>query len=206
MCVARQVARQVPTGAEHYGLFNLIDDHQKLQKDSPHSNWIWPFRDSVELKARLTEDLRAYSGRAILERLLREGKLPVVTVYPYGKPVGLPGGRMTFNVNFAVVTEDGVFDAVAHFGEGHEPFRLGDVMPKHPIAAATSYPTPEGFGTVAFEKPFSVTYMTRTGVVLEDLFSIVCEPSQGFTTFRVERRGKRLVSEQGLTLDVAPAE
>lgn len=36
--------------AKDHGIFNLLDEHQKLVTDKPQSNWYWSFRDSIDLK------------------------------------------------------------------------------------------------------------------------------------------------------------
>ncbi|MFJ1288586.1 hypothetical protein ACIKQ4_20975, partial [Acinetobacter baumannii] len=49
-------------------LFGFLEEHKDLQRNAPTTNWIWPFRDSPELKARLSLDLKRFSSRAMLLR------------------------------------------------------------------------------------------------------------------------------------------
>lgn len=45
------------------------------------------FRDSVELRALLSQHLESYSGRELLARRSREGRLPVIRVSSEGRPL-----------------------------------------------------------------------------------------------------------------------
>jgi hypothetical protein len=40
------------TDDRQYGIFELLQEHQKLFKDGD-SNWVWPFTSSVDLKTRI---------------------------------------------------------------------------------------------------------------------------------------------------------
>lgn len=61
-----------------HGLFDLLEEHRTLQAGAPSTNWYWTFRDSVDLKQRLTTDLGRTSRTATLRRLLERGSLPHV--------------------------------------------------------------------------------------------------------------------------------
>lgn len=63
-----------------HGLFELMEEHRKLLRARKHSNWVWTFRDSVELKDRISRDLASQSGRATLKKLLASGKLPLMGI------------------------------------------------------------------------------------------------------------------------------
>lgn len=56
-------------------LFGLLDEHRKLVKKSSGSNWLWTFRDSVELKSILQKDFQRKSQRATLEDLIERQRV-----------------------------------------------------------------------------------------------------------------------------------
>ena len=57
-------------------IFEFLAEHMQLSPgDDP--NWVWPFRDSVELKQRLAFDLGGVSRRARLKSLIEAGRLPI---------------------------------------------------------------------------------------------------------------------------------
>jgi hypothetical protein len=61
-------------------MFGLLDEHRKLTDDKSKNNWLWTFRDSVELKDRLTLEFRDVFASAQAERLLRSGRIPLLEV------------------------------------------------------------------------------------------------------------------------------
>jgi hypothetical protein len=64
---------------EDHGLFELMAEHDKLEKGDK-SNWITPFPDSVELKARIAFDLKKRSRKLLLRKLLEGGSVPSLSL------------------------------------------------------------------------------------------------------------------------------
>ncbi len=62
-----------------YGVFEFLTEYKELSPGSD-PNWVWPFRDSVELKQRLTYDLGGVSRRARLKALVEAGRVPIFAV------------------------------------------------------------------------------------------------------------------------------
>ena len=58
------------------GIFQLLEEHRRLAMHSKKSNWVWIFRDSVELRKRIRSDLKVAAGKAILSQLLDTGQTP----------------------------------------------------------------------------------------------------------------------------------
>jgi hypothetical protein len=56
-------------------LFALLDEHRKLVKKAAESNWLWTFRDSVELKSILRKDFKDKSNRATMEDLIERQRI-----------------------------------------------------------------------------------------------------------------------------------
>lgn len=66
-----------------FGLFEFIAEHEGLTKGLARSNWLWQFRDSVELRQRISIDLHAVSRRRALRRLLEQQRVPTLSIrYP----------------------------------------------------------------------------------------------------------------------------
>ncbi len=61
-------------------IFELLQQHRRLDKNADGSNWFWTFRDSVELKQLIARDLRIPASRARLESMLRTGDVPAAAV------------------------------------------------------------------------------------------------------------------------------
>ena len=62
-------------------LVHFIDEHTKLAAKSEHNNWIDTFRDSTDLKRILRRDFRAPASRAEIERVIRAGELPSISLH-----------------------------------------------------------------------------------------------------------------------------
>jgi len=61
-------------------LFELMDEHLKLAKGRPGSNWYDTFRDSVELKTLLNRDFGPLAARNELEALVVDNRIPIIAV------------------------------------------------------------------------------------------------------------------------------
>jgi hypothetical protein len=66
-------------GKDHR-IFEILDEHRKLVEGSAQSNWLWVFKDSVELKARLAVDFKKDLARATVTRLFENGRVPFLEV------------------------------------------------------------------------------------------------------------------------------
>lgn len=63
------------------------------------TNWYTPFRTSLELKQRLSFDLRRHSESAILQRMLEKGQVPMLSVEINGLGTNGPRNRVNFVVS-----------------------------------------------------------------------------------------------------------
>jgi hypothetical protein len=61
-------------------LFCLLDEHSKLMPDEPRSNWIALYKDSADLKDKLTRDLRDAFARATVDTLIKNARIPFLEV------------------------------------------------------------------------------------------------------------------------------
>lgn len=68
------------TSPKDHGLFACLREHRQLDSEAEHSNWFMTFRDSIELKQLVTRDLGAVAAKTELENLLRDGRVPCVSI------------------------------------------------------------------------------------------------------------------------------
>lgn len=70
-------------------IFGLLEEHRRLSAESSESNWLWTFRDSTELKQRIRHDFKDSAGKAILQKLMDQGRvaflIPSVDIWELDK-------------------------------------------------------------------------------------------------------------------------
>jgi Domain of unknown function (DUF4062) len=177
-----------------HGIFHLLDAHEKLVAAEPKSNWVWGFRDSVELRARIAFDLKAISSRALLTRWLAEGRLPSLRPYLTARQGGHANENATFNMRFAVRGQHPALDARLRVGTGKP---LGDITPAHEAAANIEYRMPPAG---RLEQEVAVQYATEFGAIIEDTFLLRSEVGGG-SAGEVELLRRKLVSDRGVAIE-----
>lgn len=65
-------------GKDDIKLFDLLDQHSKLTKEPTNTNWYKIFRDSVELKRIIRNDLKFSAAETSIKKLLSENKFPLL--------------------------------------------------------------------------------------------------------------------------------
>jgi hypothetical protein len=82
-------------------LFDLLEEHRKLAKGKPGSNWIDIFRDSLELKTLVKRDFGPIATRNELEALVVENRVPIIAVKVDIDPqMNRSLGTITINIRF----------------------------------------------------------------------------------------------------------
>jgi hypothetical protein len=61
-------------------LFDLMEEHQKLVRGQPGSNWYDTFANTVELKALIKRDFGPIASREELDALVVENSIPIIAV------------------------------------------------------------------------------------------------------------------------------
>jgi hypothetical protein len=74
-------------------LLSFLDEIKSL--GPKNLNWVWPFRDSIELKARLAKDLARDVAAARISNLTRDGALPVLVIDAKAR---LADGHLSFSI------------------------------------------------------------------------------------------------------------
>lgn len=91
------------------GIFSLIEEHKALAAEQDKSNWVWVFRDSVELKSRVARDLQTLAGKAVLEGLLQSGKVAFLLLSVVSVEIEEASGEATLHL---LVTNAGTAVAI----------------------------------------------------------------------------------------------
>jgi hypothetical protein len=170
-------------------VFEFLDEHRTLVKAADATNWLWPFRDSVELKQRLADDLGAISRQALLRRLLVDGLLPTIKVQIRRRNGGGAGQDVAFDTGFAGRGKHGAFDIYLLMDGGK--VLLGDLPPGGELARTFKYKTPPN--DQVFEKRFTLEYETERGHQIQDDFVLRYDTKATDVGVTFEHAAKRLV-------------
>jgi hypothetical protein len=168
-------------------LFPFIEEHSALVRAAGASNWLWPFRDSVELKQRLADDLGGLSRPALLRSLLAQGLLPIITADLRRRNGGGSGQDVAFDTGFFNRSDQGAFN-VQVLIDGTQ-IALGDLAPGG--EQAKSFKSRTEPNQKRLEKPFTLEYQTQRGHVVQDDFVLrydVDGPGVGVTIDHVAKR------------------
>jgi hypothetical protein len=176
-------------------LFEFLDEHRKLVAGTPSSNWFWTYRDSVDLKARVSADLRGFSSKALLLKWLETGRVPVLRGYSNQRQ-GAGPGRNTFTVSFAARGTVPALGARVSFTNGQAWEPLGDVVPGHDVTKRVEYTLPDE--ATPFIRDVLIEYRTDFGAVIEDTFRAEIPREGADLNFELVR--KRLVKGLGFEL------
>lgn len=136
--------------------------------DAP-SNWVWPFRDSLELKERAAKDLRAVARAATMRRLIRAGELPAIAVNLTSTNGTTPNMQLTFSfANAGSVAATNV-----RWADQTKRWRRIGIMPPNAHADAIPYSmiVTAGVPTVG---EMLIYYETATGHRVMDTHHIHC--------------------------------
>ena len=62
---------------DDWKIFELLEDHRKLTNgENAKNNWLWVFRDSIELKQRLSLDFKEAFARVTAAKIAANGRVP----------------------------------------------------------------------------------------------------------------------------------
>lgn len=174
-------------------IFTLLDEHKKLVAGDDKSNWVWPFKDLVDLKARIALDLKATSSRALIMKWLSDGRLPSLRARLHSRTGGQASQEATFNVQFAVQGQNPALDARLKVGAGKD---LGEITLTHPTTANLVFRMP---AAGSLEQEISIEYATEFGAIIEDTFLLYSEVGGNAGDVKLIRR--KLVSGLGVTIE-----
>ncbi len=175
-----------PAWVKDMELLSFLDEHMALAADLPASNWVWAFKDSVELTARLAIDFKFASNRAILNKWMADGRLPVVRPRIRQRTGPGAGTTATFDIVFPLVSGDGAFEVEVKLVSAAEWIRIADIVPAAESSAKLAFAT--GAAARVFAGEFAMRYTTSFGAVIEDVFVIAFDerngPNAGYITLK----------------------
>jgi hypothetical protein len=143
-------------------LFELLEEHRTLCSTASSSNWTWAFRDSCELKSRLSIDLKSFSSRGMLLRWMAEGRLPIVSIDTGNRTATWHhSAPNTFSMSFAVLGEEAALSASVCY-DGVNWTHIGNLQrtPRTPLTASFSRGPGEGVPVI---RKLQVRYSTSVG-------------------------------------------
>jgi hypothetical protein len=180
--------------AQDFGLFELIEEHSALIETSPTSNWKWTFRDSVELKQRISFDLRRQSARAILKRLVEAGQLPVLTLRfgsGFTSGVGEYGIKLRVRNLGSTPALDLALEAEGSGSYNFETLATGEATPETAIKLGKVPPA-------ATMKKVFLRYGTSIGLTVQDEITVICSEN---STCHVSGTVKRLLDAPAMIIE-----
>ncbi|MDC3962530.1 DUF4062 domain-containing protein [Polyangium jinanense] len=119
-------------------IFNFVHEHQALVSGSPDSNWLWAFKDSCELKERVSIDFRARSAPAMLRRLIEEGRIPILKIS--SRSSVRQAGAHVLSLLIKCVGQHAAFAPQISGHNGTQVGSLQDITPENPSAANVAIP------------------------------------------------------------------
>lgn len=173
--------------SRQYRLFELLDEHRALSAEAPTTNWYWPFRDSVDLKERLTSDFGEVSRRAKLRRLIEEGLVP--NIRPRLRGRNKEADQVTFQLEFPTYTPQPAL-GVALTWQGNR-VELGDISMHQTGAASVKATVPPVGRHHEFE--FRIELSTDRGHHIEDSFVLQYDAEASSKPVRFDHRRRRLL-------------
>lgn len=130
------------------GVFDLLEEHRELVGRTEGSNWIWTFRDSVDLRRRLRRDLGIQSASAALTELLQSGRVPLLLAGGQGWPSRRGANMIELqivvrNVGTAPAIDPEITLRSAH---GVEAKHVSSLAPGEQTPVEYEIPVPDGGG------------------------------------------------------------
>ncbi len=163
-------------------IFSFIHEHQTLVAGAPESNWLWSFRDSYELKDRLSVDFRARSSPALLRRLIEQGRLPILRLAH--KAMSREGNRVVLSVMVNCLGEHVALAPRIKGHNGDKVSQLRDITPTGPGGATIILDLEAG----SSRREVELEYDTVFGHVIADTFSVSFKDGTGFESSLVRKR------------------
>ena len=180
---AKSTFRWVRYDRDH-GLFDMIQEREKLDV-AGGDNWYWSFRDSVELKRRMSRDLCGESRAATVRRLMRDDRLPLMR--PVVRFSGDSAGVRKCNVTVANYGRRPALGVVLEAAERTK--YCGDILSDPPPTAALTLQVPANS-----EFPIGIRYQLPEGLTIEDKYE-----SDGFNMDHLKFLGKYALEGENRT-------
>ena len=171
-------------------IFEMFAEHEKLAPGK--ANWVTIFRDSFELRGLLSQHLSGFSGRELLARWMREGRLPVIGVTGDSKKV-VSNNEFALGIRISMRSTNTQVFGVKVAVSGEIDMVLGDLSSGGSLTRQFVVPT----GMFPVTREISVEYTTIFGAVIRDTFGY---QFGGGNTLRNRRISEEDADRQGRCL------
>ena len=162
--------------AKDVELLEFLDEYRNLVPEG--RNWVWPFRNSVDLKNRVCADLSAYSGEASVRNLAKNRMLPHLDlkISSFDNSIRRTANVKGIITNFGTAPALDVKVAVPYSKHTKYSKDLGAIAQSqgmqfslqfrlHDLEEEEGWPEEEHFGV-------ELSYRTLEGHALEDRYSV----------------------------------
>ncbi len=149
-------------------LFDLMEEHRKLVKGQPGSNWYDTFQNTVELKALIRRDFGPIALRHDLETLVAENRVPIIAVEVDATPPPQTG-EMMIKMSLRNV---GTVPAYRLSWNLADSLNQGTETPILAPGQETYQGLVYGYDGRPWECPLTVTYYTPQGHRVFDEFTV----------------------------------
>ena len=143
-------------------ILKLLEDHRAL-KDRDGSNWIWTFRNSVELKRRIRQDFQPTFASVAIRELFNAGKLPLVEFEFVVR--GYAEGQIHLAVTFRNLTEVLAISPTFEVMNTVSRWSMMTLQPRSSTDHRFHWALPQG-SRISLETRF--TYSTTQGYMFAD--------------------------------------
>lgn len=148
-------------------LFDLMEEHQKLAKGQPGSNWYDTFQNTVELKTLIRRDFGPIALRHDLETLVTENRVPIIAVDVDATPP--QAGEMMIKISLRNV---GTVPAYRLSWTLADSQNQGIETPILAPSQETYQGLVYGWDGHPWERPLTVTYYTPQGHRVFDEYTV----------------------------------
>lgn len=177
---------------EQRRIFELMAEHFDLYeaaRDGDRTNWMWPFRDSIELKGRIALDLQIMARKATMRRLIRQGEIPAIAVTPTSNSGSTPNFSITLSLwNVGRLTATNI-----KWTDESGRWRPVGVIPPGRPSDNHSYVLNVPDARIDTEGKLLIAYDTATGYRVHDTHGVSRHPNANVTV--------RLKTRELLTAD-----
>jgi hypothetical protein len=112
----------VPKG--NFRIFELLEAH-RTQVELKSGNWLWTFRNSTELKRRLTKDFADAFARVMANSLFKAGRIPLFEIGAV--PGKIESGSRPYHINFRNLSEVAAIEPVFQVRRETDPRPLPSI-------------------------------------------------------------------------------
>lgn len=167
-------------------IFTLLEEHRKLQ-EAGGNNWLWTFRNSVELKDRIRRDFKNTFASAVVASLFNSGNMPLLEVV--GEFHSFHGKNWNGSLKIRNVGQGIAVSPELSVVRTTNRWQIDTLHPKDEMKIQLNWSLQSGLGT-ALE--IELTYSTLQGFKFVDKATLTLRPqktdAEGFVKYTLKER------------------